>query len=242
MASALAEHSAPQIVQKITRDLTHVESSKLPDPRFDLNKYQELHEANNKHLRVPDSYLERLLLERMEKRSSMRGFQGMRGKKNEFDLPPFFAVQIPESSYNGLGNYYNKRARMGFQGMRGKKDLEEMLNEMEKRSKMGFQGMRGKKSENYEEQEPQIIEEYRKRAPMGFQGMRGRKSSFLEELDELEKRALLGFHGMRGKKDIPYEREQIPMDIDGYVEKRPMMMGFHGMRGKRNTNYYEQQQ
>jgi hypothetical protein len=43
---------------------------------------------------------------------------------------------------------------------------------------------------------------------------------------------------MRGKKDMSYELEEIPMDIDGYVEKRPMMMGFHGMRGKRNTNVY----
>jgi hypothetical protein len=89
---------------------------------------------------------------------------------------------------------------MGFQGMRGKKSEEyeeeqpQVVEEYRKRAPMGFQGMRGKKYEEYEEEQPQVVEKYRKRTPMGFQGMRGRKSSFLEQLDELEKRALLGFH------------------------------------------------
>lgn len=50
------------------------------------------------------------------------GFQGMRGKRDEFE------------------EEWEKRAPMGFQGMRGKKSLlEEMEEELEKRAMMGFQ-------------------------------------------------------------------------------------------------------
>ncbi|XP_016836900.1 tachykinins isoform X2 [Nasonia vitripennis] len=225
----------------------------------ELDGYQAL--DSTKHLREPSSsYLERLLLtEELDKRASMRGFQGMRGKKSVDPTSSFLAgYSSPEElqqyyeayehekrapmGFQGMRgkkssadleeDAYYKRAPMGFQGMRGKKSaIEEVLEELEKRAMMGgFQGMRGKKSP-----EPSV---WNKRAPMGFQGMRGRKSSFLDELDELEKRALLGFHGMRGKKNGVAELAYEPADMDGYVEKRPMMMGFHGMRGKRSASFY----
>lgn len=55
-----------------------------------------------------------------EKRVLAMGFQGMRGKKEEFPTE------------------WEKRAPMGFQGMRSKKTLFDELEELEKRA-MGFQ-------------------------------------------------------------------------------------------------------
>lgn len=56
-----------------------------------------------------------------EKRLLAMGFQGMRGKKQEFPAE------------------WEKRAPMGFQGMRGKKALFDEIEELEKRAIMGFQ-------------------------------------------------------------------------------------------------------
>lgn len=56
-----------------------------------------------------------------EKRLLAMGFQGMRGKKQEFPAE------------------WEKRAPMGFQGMRGKKALFDEIEELEKRAVMGFQ-------------------------------------------------------------------------------------------------------
>lgn len=57
-----------------------------------------------------------------EKRASAMGFQGMRGKKDEYE------------------NFeWEKRAPMGFQGMRGKKALLHELQELQKKAIMGFQ-------------------------------------------------------------------------------------------------------
>ncbi|OXU23566.1 hypothetical protein TSAR_016642 [Trichomalopsis sarcophagae] len=271
--SVSAQHSTTTISGQTDRDSMMLETKapqQLPpqlayvrDPE-ELDGYQRLEASqaleSTKHLREPaSSYLERILLtEELDKRASMRGFQGMRGKKSVDPSAFLGGYSSPEEVQQYYDAYeyekrapmgfqgmrgkkssaaededaYYKRAPMGFQGMRGKKSLEEVLDELEKRAMMGgFQGMRGKKSPD--------PSEWNKRAPMGFQGMRGRKSSFLDELDELEKRALLGFHGMRGKKndgELVYE----PVDMDGYVEKRPMMMGFHGMRGKRSASFYGQ--
>lgn len=56
-----------------------------------------------------------------DKRLLAMGFQGMRGKKDEFPTD------------------WEKRAPMGFQGMRGKKTLLDEIEELEKRAIMGFQ-------------------------------------------------------------------------------------------------------
>lgn len=56
-----------------------------------------------------------------EKRVLAMGFQGMRGKKEEYPTE------------------WEKRAPMGFQGMRGKKTLLDEIEELEKRAIMGFQ-------------------------------------------------------------------------------------------------------
>lgn len=56
-----------------------------------------------------------------KKRLLAMGFQGMRGKKDEFPTE------------------WEKRAPMGFQGMRGKKALLDEIEEFEKRAIMGFQ-------------------------------------------------------------------------------------------------------
>jgi len=56
-----------------------------------------------------------------EKRLLAMGFQGMRGKKQQYPAE------------------WEKRAPMGFQGMRGKKALFDELDELDKRAIMGFQ-------------------------------------------------------------------------------------------------------
>lgn len=69
-------------------------------------------------------------LEEYDKRAPM-GFQGMRGKKDDYDIN------------------WDKRAPMGFQGMRGKKDIIQLMpgsdygvnnEDLDKRAPMGFQG------------------------------------------------------------------------------------------------------
>lgn len=57
-----------------------------------------------------------------EKRFLAMGFQGMRGKKNNFPLE------------------WEKRAAMGFQGMRGKKSLFDEIEELEKRASFQVSG------------------------------------------------------------------------------------------------------
>ena len=104
--------------------------------------------ASSKHLRYPDAYLEGLLQQQelMEKRASMRGFQGMRGKKSAGD---YYYNEPAYYAYGAAGPpdyYYDKRAPMGFQGMRGKKSSYDEDEGTGKRAPMGFQGMRGKKS------------------------------------------------------------------------------------------------
>ncbi|XP_014213636.1 tachykinins isoform X1 [Copidosoma floridanum] len=238
ITSVRAQHETPSSAGHRGNDVgasefSDAETKKRPAQDLsDLEKYhqmQELRDAGNlmRQLRELDEVL--LGPSDYEKRASMRGFQGMRGKKSN-------------EPYDGgaRGYYYldesmlDKRAPYSaFQGVRGKKSLEEvMMGEAEKRARMaGFQGMRGKKSEDFEDSD---VEWHEKRAPShGFQGMRGKKGMTLRDLydDELVKRALSSFHGMRGKKDMTYEP---PNDFDNYVDKRPMMMSFHGMRGKRS--------
>lgn len=87
----------------------------------------------------PDS-MDNLVDYEFEKRAPM-GFQGMRGKKDEY------LSSLTDDFNDGFyhDDEYDKRALMGFQGMRGKKDSP-LEDEYYKRAMMGFQGMRGKKS------------------------------------------------------------------------------------------------
>lgn len=75
------------------------------------------------------------------------GFHGMRGKKSyTFDYPEEYGKRSLAMGFQGVRGKreeftedWGKRAPMGFQGMRGKKNLLDDVQELHKRAIMGFQ-------------------------------------------------------------------------------------------------------
>ncbi|XP_014213637.1 tachykinins isoform X2 [Copidosoma floridanum] len=218
ITSVRAQHETPSSAGHRGNDVgasefSDAETKKRPAQDLsDLEKYhqmQELRDAGNlmRQLRELDEVL--LGPSDYEKRASMRGFQGMRGKKSN-------------EPYDGgaRGYYYldesmlDKRAPYSaFQGVRGKKSLEE--------------GMRGKKDMTYEP--PNDFDNYVDKRPMmmSFHGMRGKRSLPTKPEDaaggggsyKLEKRSPYRFFGSRGKKNPRWDSRAIK--------------GFVGVRGKR---------
>ncbi|XP_051159797.1 tachykinins isoform X1 [Leptopilina boulardi] len=147
------------------------------------------------------------ILEDMEKRSKA-GFHGTRGKKSyAYDYPDEFEKRALAMGFQGMrgkreefNDEWEKRAPMGFQGMRGKKNALDDIQELQKRAIMGFQGVRGKRNI---EQSSVTKNEGEKRKLLSFQGpMRDREDSVPQNF---EKRSPFWHFGSRGKKNPRWE-------------------------------------